>query len=203
MATQSETPMALLSPPPGTTPSFDHPSESKAWCVILAAALSPGIALPILVLRLYTSRTIGHKWHKDDLFIVIAFVFALANSITSGVQTRNGADLHGWEVPLATFKEFMKLPTWVGSISGAFTYNPATLFIKASLLCLFIRFSPECLFNAAGYSIANAFAFAYNCHPVGWDPTPPGTTCIDLNTAFITASALNVDADICILMLPM
>ena len=56
---------------------------------------------------------------------------------------------------------------------------------------------------AVGYSVANAFIFAYLCRPMTayWDFSIQGT-CLDVTTAYIATSALNVGTDIIILLLP-
>lgn len=56
---------------------------------------------------------------------------------------------------------------------------------------------------AAGYSLAQAFAFAYICSPADryWDSSVTGS-CLDANMAYIVTAGLNVGADMTILLLP-
>ncbi|KAK3942479.1 hypothetical protein QBC46DRAFT_309058 [Diplogelasinospora grovesii] len=195
-------------PPPGITPNFVNPSESIAGRLILTAAIFPAFTVPIVILRLYTSGFIVRRWHADDYLIAVALIFAIANSVISGIQTENGAGLHIWDVPLPSFMRFMKL----GSIGGSVTYNMGTVFIKTSILAFYVRFSPDnafritvflTMFVAVGYSVANGFSFLYLCQPMEkfWDYTVPGH-CIDSFNAYLASAALNVGTDIVILLLP-
>ncbi|KAK4451983.1 hypothetical protein QBC34DRAFT_436238 [Podospora aff. communis PSN243] len=167
------------------------PSEpdSIAGRLIAASAVWPAVA-----------------WHRDDTFIIIALVFAVANSIISGLQTRNGAGHHISNVPATDFARFMKL----GSIGGSLTYNLATLFIKLSLLSLFLRFSRGLVLRGViyllmlitlGYTVANAFIWTYLCTPMAaaWDFTVQGS-CMDPWPPFVSNGALNVGTDVLILM---
>jgi hypothetical protein len=52
-------------PPAGVTPNFTNP-ESIGYRVILAALLCPAIAIPFLLLRLYTRRFLIKCLHLDD-----------------------------------------------------------------------------------------------------------------------------------------
>ncbi|KAG6980415.1 hypothetical protein FocnCong_v009526 [Fusarium oxysporum f. sp. conglutinans] len=93
-------------PSPGVVPNFTNP-ESIASRVVLAAALSPVFTIPIVLLRLYTSRFIIKCWHLDDFSITISLMFAMGYSIVNIVQTRNGVGVHIWDVPLSSFNRFM------------------------------------------------------------------------------------------------
>ncbi|KAK3368317.1 hypothetical protein B0H63DRAFT_565033 [Podospora didyma] len=116
--------IGAMPPPPGVKANFVNP-DSITGRLILAATIWPAVTLPIILLRLYTSR------------FILREVFAVANSAISGIQTRNGAGYHLWDVPVTDFKRFMKL----GSIGGMLTYNFCTMFIKLSILSLHQRFS--------------------------------------------------------------
>jgi len=92
-------------------------------------------------------------------------------------------------------------------------YNLATLFVKASILSFYLRFAAAnrpfqiaayiVLFVIVGYSLNAAFSFLYLCTPMRslWDSSVPGT-CVDLNSAYLVSSVLNVATDVVILLLP-
>lgn len=115
-----------------------------------------------------------------------------------------------WEVSLQDFQQFMK----IGMIGGLLTYNLATLFIKMSILCFYLRFSVERAFRVAvyvvmvvtvGYTVPNAILVLYACRPMHayWDFAAQATAhCVDLNWAFHTANTLNMLTDFAILLLP-
>ncbi|KAM5529033.1 integral membrane protein [Fusarium oxysporum f. sp. phaseoli] len=173
-------------PPPGAVPNFTNP-ESIASRVVLAAALSPVFTIPIVLLRLYTSRFIIKCWHLDDCR-------SPSSKGTKGLLTH--------------FNRFMML----GAIPGAITYNLSTLFTKVSILHFYLRFSQDRAFKLATYfvmfvvvgnNLPAAFAFLYMCRPITryWDYTRPGS-CLDVGSAFIVCAVLNSVTDIIILCLP-
>ena len=92
------------------------------------------------------------------------------------------------------------------------TYNLGTLLTKVSILLFYLRFPSDLgfqistysvMFVTIGYSLGQAFSFAYVCSPMEryWDSDVAGS-CIDANLAFIVTAGLNVGADIAILLLP-
>ncbi|KAI8401268.1 hypothetical protein FOFC_18137 [Fusarium oxysporum] len=182
-------------PPPGVVPNFTNP-ESIASRVVLAAALSPVFTIPIVLLRLYTSRFIIKCWHLDDCR-------SPSSKGTKGLLTQ-------WQslLQFRCFTRFMML----GAIPGAITYNLSTLFTKVSILHFYLRFSQDRAFKLATYfvmfvvvgnNLSAAFAFLYMCRPIPryWDYTRPGS-CLDVGSAFITCAVLNSVTDIVILCLP-
>ncbi|KAH6975867.1 hypothetical protein EDB80DRAFT_740424 [Ilyonectria destructans] len=206
MNSTDDTTVGAYPPPPGVVPNFTNP-ESIASHVVLAAVLCPVFTIPIVLLRLYTSRFINKCWHLDDFSIAISLIFAIGYSIVNLLQTRNGVGVHLWDVPLSRFNKFMML-----GIPGAVTYNLSTLFTKVSILHFYLRFSQErafkfvtyfVMFIAVGYSLAAAFAFLYMCRPIPryWDWSRPGS-CLDVGSAFIASAVLNAVTDIIILCLP-
>ncbi|KAK3986738.1 hypothetical protein QBC44DRAFT_372771 [Cladorrhinum sp. PSN332] len=208
--TTSKPIVGTVPPPPGVIPNFEHPSPSIAHHLIQAAAIAPAVALPFLLLRLYTSYFIVRRWHKDDTFIILGYMFAVAYAIITGIQPNNGAGVHLWEVPTTKFRNFIK----TGSIGGSISYNLCTLFVKISILTLYLRYSTQrkyfriavyvVMFIAAGYSFTNAIAFTYNCTPIErlWDPVNVPGRCINSYEHFLIAAGLNVGTDIVILLLP-
>ncbi|KAH7121798.1 hypothetical protein B0J13DRAFT_158581 [Dactylonectria estremocensis] len=207
MNSTDETTVGAYPPPEGVVPNFTNP-ESIASRVVLAAVLCPGITIPIVLLRLYTSRFIIKVWHLDDLSIVISLIFAIGYSIVNVLQTRNGVGVHIWDVPLSSFTRFMMM----GAIPGAITYNLSTLFTKISILHFYLRFSQDRAFKLVTYfvmlvvvgnNLPAAFAFLYMCRPIPlyWDWSRPGS-CLDVGKAFMACAVLNVVTDVIILCLP-
>jgi hypothetical protein len=125
-------------------------------------------------------------------------------------ETKYGLGKHLWDISLLDFQQFMKL----GMIGGLLTYNLATLFIKASILSFYLRFSIDRAFRVAvycvmlvtvGYTVPNAILVLYACRPMYayWDfSAQPAAQCVNLNAAFHTANILNVITDFAILLLP-
>jgi hypothetical protein len=97
-------------------------------------------------------------------------------------------------------------------IGGAITYNFSTLFIKASILVFYLRFSFSRYLRSTiyfmlvviiGYSLAGGFGFLYLCSPIAmlWDFTIGGT-CVDIGMWYLVCAGLNVATDFIILLLP-
>ncbi|KAH8888114.1 hypothetical protein GQ53DRAFT_872355 [Thozetella sp. PMI_491] len=175
-------------PPDGVVPNFTNP-ESIAIHLILAAVICPLLTALFVGLRLFTSYFILKTWHADDILIVSALAFAIANSVLSIIRS----------------------PAQLG-IVGSITYNLSTLFIKASILTMYLRFSIAralriaiylTMFVAVGYSLAGGFGFLYLCHPIPklWDFSIPGS-CGDFGVWYLSCAALNVATDALILLLP-
>lgn len=92
-------------------------------------------------------------------------------------------------------------------------YNLSTLFVKASILFFYLRFSAAnpkfrivvyvVLFIVVGYSLSAGLAFLYLCTPMEklWNPTVVGT-CVNENAAYLASAILNSTTDIIILLLP-
>ncbi|KAK5651200.1 hypothetical protein OQA88_12707 [Cercophora sp. LCS_1] len=200
--------VAASPPPPGVTPDFDN-GESVAYQFFVVSILFALLALAFLSTRLFSASFILKKWHLDDSLILIAWIIAVMNSVVAMVQTKYGLGKHMWDISLADFQKFLK----VGMIGGLLTYNIATLFIKMSILCFYLRFSVERAFRFAvyfvmlvtvGYTIPNAILVLYACRPMRgyWDLTVQDKQCVNLDAAFHTANTLNMVTDFAILLLP-
>jgi len=194
-------------PPPSVTPNFDHPPDSIAINVELAAILCPVFAGLFVGLRFYIARAATRRVYPDDWLILVALLFALGYSILQLCQTKYGIGIHIWDVPLSSLSMFNKI-----GIASAITYNFSTLFIKSSILAFYLRFQTErplqiatyaVLLVAVGYSLAGGFGFLYLCRPIArlWDYSIDGV-CVDANAWYVACAALNVGTDVVILLLP-
>ncbi|KAH7376959.1 hypothetical protein B0T11DRAFT_273159 [Plectosphaerella cucumerina] len=169
--------------------------------LFLLCAILPGVVLPIVGLRLFTSIHIVGRWHVDDTLIVIATVFTLAQSILGVFDAEYGAGEHIIHVPLEDLAMIMKISTH----GGVITYNLATLFIKVSILFFYLRFAVQqsfrwvvyaVIFVVTGYSISASFGFLYGCN------IPGSPACQRLAKVFLASAILNVVTDMVILLLP-
>lgn len=197
----------MLPPPPGVTPNFTNP-DSMAWRLIVASVLCPVFATLFCLLRFYTARFVVRKTFRDDWLLAVSLIFAIALSAVDIAQTQHGMCIHMWDVTPARFQRVII----VGMPASVF-YNLATLFVKASILSFYLRFAAAnrpfqiaayiLLFVIVGYSLNAAFSFLYLCTPMRslWDSSVPGN-CVDLNSAYLVSSVLNVATDVVILLLP-
>ncbi|KAM5343416.1 hypothetical protein ACJ41O_011953 [Fusarium nematophilum] len=155
-------------PPVGANPVglWEH-TEGRSTTLFYTAIFLPVFCVPIVILRLWTSKRIVGRWHKDDTLTVIATV-----------------------------------SKW----GGVPVYNLTTLFIKASILVFYLRFTVDtalriCTFIVllvvVAYSLTNAIAaIVLDCNEELKD------NCRHLLNIFIAGAALNVATDVAILLLP-
>ena len=57
--------VAALPPPPGTTSNFADP-EYIGTRLVVTAIVCPALAIPVLLLRLYTKRFLSARLHLED-----------------------------------------------------------------------------------------------------------------------------------------
>ncbi|CAH0047372.1 unnamed protein product [Clonostachys solani] len=167
----------MLEALPGT---FSH-TGGRSTDVFLTAILLPIFSIPIVVIRLWTSKSIVRRWHPDD-------------------KARLGAGDHLFNFSPSNLVLLLNVGRW----GGVPLYNLTTVFIKASILTFYLRFTADRALKAAtyavlaivvAYSLVNIIAsFALDCS----DPEK----CDRLFVAYIVCAALNVATDIAILLLP-
>ncbi|KAM5353463.1 hypothetical protein ACJ41O_000113 [Fusarium nematophilum] len=160
LATPQPTP--VIGPPVGV---FEH-TGGFSEALVIAAILFPILSAPIIILRLWASKSILKKWHIDD----------------------------------STFSSHHYSRTW----GGVPLYNLTTIFIKASVLMFYLRFSITAAFRivtyavifiVVAYSIINiAATFALDC--------ANNAACDQLFRVYIACAAMNVLTDFAILLLP-
>lgn len=182
--------------------------ESVGYIVLVTAWVCPSITLPVFGLRLFAALHVLRQWHFDDTLMVLAVVFAVANSIVNSLQVENGLGSHMADVSPEMLVSYNKL-----NITGSLTtYNLATMCTKTSILLYYLRFPSSRRFRLAtylvilisvGYTASGALAWAYSCSPIekSWYGGMDGT-CINTSAALLTRSVLNVVTDLAILMLP-
>ncbi|PMD37783.1 hypothetical protein L207DRAFT_586113 [Hyaloscypha variabilis F] len=194
-------------PPPGTTANFTNPEYTGARLVV-AAIVCPAIAIPFMLIRLYTKHFLLKRLHLDDYAITLGMLCAFANSGVGIYQTRNGLGIQIWNVPLDKYIKFLK----VGSTYGAITFSVGMLCIKASIALFYLRFSLDrsfrivtyiVLFVSVTFALLGAFSFAYLCKPIEkfWNFTVPGT-CGNFGANLLTFAVLDVITDVTLLLLP-
>lgn len=199
-----------LQPPPGVIPNLVDPPSQARW-VYITLPICLAVSTPFVWIRLCTVFFIlkSHGW--ADYASAAAWAFLVGYCTSAYFTVQYGGGVHQWDVPLGRVIEFAKLANTTEML-----YSPAIFLAKLSILLMFRR-----LFDTAGtgkthYLIhiliwANlAFYFPYlaatvfQCVPRAriWDPTLKGG-CINLQAAFIAASAINVVSDFSILLLPL
>ncbi|KAM5379407.1 hypothetical protein ACJZ2D_004105 [Fusarium nematophilum] len=190
-------------PPVGANPVglWEH-TEGRSTTLFYTAIFLPVFCVPIVILRLWTSKRIVGRWHKDDTLTVIATIFGIFQSAIVCVEARLGAGDHIVNITLEGLDLVLKVSKW----GGVPVYNLTTLFIKASILVFYLRFTVDtalriCTFIVllvvVAYSLTNAIAaIVLDCNEELKD------NCRHLLNIFIAGAALNVATDVAILLLP-
>ncbi|KAM5353177.1 hypothetical protein ACJZ2D_016932 [Fusarium nematophilum] len=207
-------------PPPGMSPSFDHP-EYSGQPVVVANIACLALATSVCASRLFTKLKIVRTVDYSDYLIVPAWVSAVAFAIVNIIQCSYGLGVHIWDVPIAkfspTFLQFSDTNAMSWQLKLQITtqavYCVSMMFTKLSLLAVYLRISPSRRFRAvvcllmavvAGYSFSAVLVAIFQCHPVemAWDITITHGSCIDRMAYFIATLALNVATDLFMLALP-
>ncbi|KAK2666507.1 hypothetical protein RAB80_018164 [Fusarium oxysporum f. sp. vasinfectum] len=207
-------------PPPGISPSFDHPEYSGQPVVVVNIACL-ALATSVCALRLFTKLKIVRTVDYSDYLIIPAWIFAVAFASVNIIQCSYGLGVHIWNVPIVKFS-----PTFLQSsdtnakpwqlklqITTQALYCVSMMFTKLSLLAVYLRISPSRRFRAvvcllmaivAGYSFSAVLVAIFQCHPIemAWDITISDGSCIDRMAYFIATLALNVATDLFMLALP-
>jgi hypothetical protein len=98
-------------------------------------------------------------------------------------------------------------------LASAIIYCLCILFIKLSILLLYLRISPERKFRIAvqlviaivvGYNLASAFANLFSCNPISktWDVSITEGSCINRPLFYFANAGANIGTDVIMIVLP-
>ncbi|KAF6217694.1 hypothetical protein HO133_006521 [Letharia lupina] len=199
-----------LQPPPGVIPNLTDPPSQVRW-VYITLPICLAVSTPFVWIRLCTVFFIlkSHGW--ADYASATAWAFLVGYCTSMYFTAEYGGGVHQWDVPLGRVLEFAKLAN-----TTEILYSPAIFLAKLSILLMYRR-----LFDTAGtgkthhlihiliwanlaFYFPYLFASIFQCVPRAriWNPTLKGG-CVNLQAAFIAASAINVVSDFSILLLPL
>ncbi|KAK3374270.1 hypothetical protein B0T24DRAFT_594375 [Lasiosphaeria ovina] len=177
----------LLPPPPGVIPNFvDPPSQAHMLRSGMGSIL--GIMLVFVVLRLWTRIRLTRSLGSDDYLCILATacVFAYSGLVLSFIGNPEGK--HGWDIPLG---EVLTNHYWLeATMASVWVYCWATLFVKLTLLVLYLRiFRPSAwgrwpilitIALISGFYVATFAGYVGICAKAG---SPLWETIQDLNCA--------------------
>ncbi|KAH9204971.1 hypothetical protein DL95DRAFT_493910 [Leptodontidium sp. 2 PMI_412] len=181
--------VGVLPPPAGVRPNFEHPESIGHHLVIVIAIFLP-LASLVVALRIYTRRVIVNAIGYDDYL-------------------HYGLGVHMWDVPITTFSPAY----WIIALIAGVFYGLSFMFVKMSLLLLYLRLSQYPAFKiivymvivtTVIYSLLGSFEFLFNCRPIAktWDITITYGSCIEMSKIFAVHGGLNIATDIAMLILP-
>ncbi|KAH6668390.1 hypothetical protein B0J14DRAFT_675210 [Halenospora varia] len=207
LATRQEI-VGVLPPPPGVSPDFEHP-ESIGYRLVIVTAIFLPLASVVVALRIYTRRVIVHAIGYDDYAIILGWLLSIALSIACIVHLYYGLGVHMWDVPVTTFSP----PFWIVALIGGVFYGVSFMFVKMSLLLLYLRLSQyqtfrimvyAAIITTVTYSLLGSFEFLFGCRPIAksWDITITYGSCINPAKILAIHGGLNIATDIAMLVLP-
>ncbi|KAI8656251.1 hypothetical protein NCS56_01228200 [Fusarium sp. Ph1] len=180
---------------------FSHtegPSKELFW----NSVLMPIFCMPIVILRLWTSKRVVHKWHVDDTLIILAMIFAVLFSVDSALNARLGSGDHIWNIDPKFLEILLESTKW----GGLPVYNIAIVFIKASVLTFYLRFTADVYFKMCSYAVLFIVVANAIVNIVGsaiLECTAPGQpACQQTIIIQIISAAVNSATDGVILLLP-
>ncbi|KAH8695863.1 hypothetical protein GQ44DRAFT_790170 [Phaeosphaeriaceae sp. PMI808] len=173
-----------------------------------------GITTTLLVLttvfvglRFWARYIVGFQYGLDDWFMVVGLVYTFVAGALNYAMIGSGLGRHAATLSQGQLVEFFKL-----LLAFECIYVTAVMFIKISLLLMYLRLFPTRGFKISTLilgSITIAWWFAlvavsiFQCNPISkaWLPMTEGT-CIDLKASFIGNAIPNILTDVAILCLP-
>ncbi|EEA19213.1 integral membrane protein (Pth11), putative [Talaromyces marneffei ATCC 18224] len=187
--------VGAMPPPEGVTPDFSLTMTTVQHKFIVVYSITFGIAVLLLLLRLYTRAFI---------------VFSAAFFALCVVSMKYGFGRHLWNVPATAMATYLKASHYHNTpfvllIPIVITYCWAPFMTKFSILLMYLRLNPAqyfrytiyvLMFIITGYTLATTLATAGGCNPTNTDKTP----CI--NDLAMWQAILNIVTDFLMLLLP-
>ncbi|KAI1773262.1 hypothetical protein F4818DRAFT_122196 [Hypoxylon cercidicola] len=199
--------VAVLGPPPEGMDLTENQQNADNVAAILCAA----IATIALGLRLYSRTFQRFDMLADDWLMIIALIFVYGTAAITILGGTHGAGKHIWVVPMTDVSMIFKL-----LYSYTYVYAGSVSFTKLSILLFYRRIFQRgtqwfhirlaiASFLCIAYPITIWLVMAFVCKPVSQFWTQfLGTEgkCIDINTAFMVLTVVNMVNDIVVLMVP-
>ncbi|PVH68619.1 hypothetical protein DL98DRAFT_375249, partial [Cadophora sp. DSE1049] len=187
--------VGTLPPPPGVTPNFVNP-EYIGHQVVVVNGIFLFLSTVVVVLRMYSRLYITSSAGIEDLINYV-------------IVCKYGLGVHLWNLPLTTFSPYyLRI-----NLASTIIYCLSILFIKLSILLLYLRISPDRKFRTAvysvivvvvGYNLGSAFTNVFSCTPIArsWDLSITSGSCINRPIFYFANAGLNIGTDCVMLILP-
>ncbi|KAF8849659.1 hypothetical protein BDZ45DRAFT_604026 [Acephala macrosclerotiorum] len=193
--------------------SSDVDRESSRSGTIVAVAITVvALSFFAVLLRLVSRLALLRRAALDDLFIVVAWLIALAMSIVMCLGTHYGLGKHD---------QYIRLD-WRGTLNRlqyvfSVLYNPALMATKTSILIFYLRLTSATgrFFKLATIAILVVVNVAgsvltilniIQCLPIDAAfqyPQPSGARCISILNLSLASAPVNIITDLAILFLPL
>ncbi|CAI7629384.1 unnamed protein product [Penicillium pancosmium] len=178
----------------------------------LAVSITFFVIASIFVALRFVSRIfVVRRIALHDYLMLLAWVIDFGFCFALFYATKNGLGLHSSDI-------LDENESALSKANYAFTvlYNPALMAVKTSILVFYLTLTRnQKVFRRANYvtlAVVNGAGLAltminvFQCRPVSaalLASVPPGATCTDIVTLYLSSSPVNIITDLAILFLPM
>jgi hypothetical protein len=181
----------------------DNPRGKQA---VQISSVFTGLALVIVILRLYTRFFLIRCVGIEDAGIALAMLCSIGLTIAIGVQAEYGMGRHTDSISDPDMVKFLRA-FW----SSLIVYYLCLGLTKGSMLLQYRRIFPTKQFQIAnwitmavviGYTIWTVFSSIFMCVPVRAFWTHEKATCLNQFAVWFTNAAINIITDFAIILLP-
>ncbi|KAI0965589.1 hypothetical protein F4678DRAFT_485233 [Xylaria arbuscula] len=202
-----------LTPPPGVEPNFDDSQRWKSFGILFANTIIMAGILVLILFRVYTKILCLKKVHIEDYLILPAFL-SYGGSVycETYMLQHGGLFVHQWNVRLkylGTIQFFLHVganlcATSIMTLKAAILLDWIRIFVPRGTRNYFYWIGTIVLVLHTTFCAAWIIAENLSCTPHRkiWDITVWQGRCIDLKLLYVPVAAINLLADIIILILP-
>ncbi|KAH0841683.1 hypothetical protein FOPE_06805 [Fonsecaea pedrosoi] len=223
--------LVAIPPPEGYVVDFENPQRRSLPAIYIIAGIGMFLALLFLAQRIYVRLRLFHALGLDDYLVILAWVRLVmplsqvfmdvlwppkTTALTVVLQImiirgliRKEAAIHAWEMPIASFAEFVKV---------LLLYRGQDAFLvtdgKMVLLIFFLKLGNRqkwyiwsiwfTMAVTVGSNIGLLLALAFGCNPIrkSWDITVTGGSCINLQAVYKSIAAFGIVTDVMVFLIP-
>ncbi|CZR65198.1 uncharacterized protein PAC_15098 [Phialocephala subalpina] len=186
--------------------------NSRPGTIVAVAITVVALSFSTVLLRLISRLVLIRRATLDDLFIVVAWLIALAMSIAMCLGTHYGLGKHDQYIHM-DWRGILNRLQYVSSV----LYNPALMATKTSILIFYLRLTSAArrFFKLATITILVVVNVAgcvltvlniIQCLPIDAAfqyPQPSGARCIGILNLSLASAPVNIITDLAILFLPL
>ncbi|KAK3292671.1 uncharacterized protein B0H64DRAFT_234029 [Chaetomium fimeti] len=187
-----------------------EPVRDRSLVAPIATAITGGMALVFVILRVYESGFRKKEFHWADVWAILAMVSSIPMDVGEFFMMAHGMGKDIWTLAPEEITEVVKY-TWITQVF----YAPAIMLTKITVVCFFMRVFPARGFQLVCWgTIAHCVLFIVSttiaailaCVPVeaawiAWTGTAEAV-CFNNNAFWWAHAAINIITDVWILALP-
>ncbi|ORY02462.1 hypothetical protein BCR34DRAFT_591903 [Clohesyomyces aquaticus] len=192
-------------------PNYKDP-VTRGNALVIVNGIFVSILALVVALRIYTRIVVKRWFGSDDVFIILAFIFAVALTVLVIIANESyGWSRHIYDIPFTQFAPTLKI-----GMAAKLMFVSAATFTRMSLLFFYYRLvtdSGKLLFTWAIHAsvafqvtifIVFIFIGIFQCNPVSdyWTGAQAGS-CLDEGIVTLAVGIINCVADINCTVLPM